>query len=152
MDFINYTKLIDEAMLGLVKKAMADVLENGFRGEHHFFITFVTTHKDTEITTDLLDKFPREMTIVLQHQYWDMDVNDKGFEVVLSFDSIRHKLCVGWDSIISFVDPSCKFGVQFNTEDDAAAPAPEPKKKKDNVSPIKKESGKVVQVDFGRKD
>jgi len=118
---IDYAKLIDSAMHYVVKKVLDEVNANGLPGEHHFFITFKTEAPGVMIDDVLKEKYPDEMTIVLQHQYQDLEITDEYFSVVLSFDHVKHNLTVPFNSLISFVDPSVKFGLQFNSaysEDD----------------------------------
>lgn len=110
---IDYAKLIDEAMLSLVKKCLVKVKEHGLFGNHHFYITFLTEFPEVQIPADLKEKYPQEMTIVLQHQFWDLDITDKFFTISLSFNNVRKKLIIPLEAIISFADPSVKFGLQF---------------------------------------
>jgi hypothetical protein len=113
---INYTQLIDDAMHQVVKSVLIKIRKTGtLPGEHHFFITFKTNHPDVMIDNSLREKYPEEMTIVLQHQFHDLEVEEDYFSVVLSFDHVKQNLTIPFDSLVSFVDPSVKFGLQFNT-------------------------------------
>ena len=89
------------------------VQKTGLKGDHHFFITFVTKYPGVMISDKLLDKYPDEMTIILQHQFWELEVDDNYFSVVLSFDNVHESLTVPFDSLTAFADPSVKFGLQF---------------------------------------
>ena len=123
---IDYGKLMHTAMRGLIQNVLGDVAVNGLPGRHHFFITFDTMHPDVEIADWLSDRYPGEMTIVLQHWYDNLDVGDEGFAVTLNFGDTPEPLYVPYDAIRTFVDPSVEFGLRFETqdedEDDEAAP------------------------------
>jgi len=160
-NYIDYAELIDRAMQYVVKMALEDVSKYGLPGEHHFFITFKTRAEGVMISEELLKKYPEEMTIVLQHQYHDLEVNEDSFSVVLSFDHIKHNLTVPYATLVSFVDPSVKFGLQFSLqgiEKDDEKPnetAKKPKKlTKDKVEKLaeKENKGKnnVVALDSFR--
>lgn len=112
--FIDYGKLIDDAMHVIVKQALGYVNNGSLPGKHHFFISFLTTHPGVHISKVLKERYPEEMTIVLQHQFEDLQITDKYFSVVLSFDNVKEKIEVPFDSLIAFADPSVKFGLQFS--------------------------------------
>ncbi|MBW7970454.1 ClpXP protease specificity-enhancing factor SspB [Bradyrhizobium sp. BR 10289] len=123
-DHIRYDVLASEAMRGVVKKVLTDAAAHGLPGEHHFFITFVSKAEGVKLSSRLLAQYPEEMTIILQHQFWDLTVLEDRFEVGLSFGGIPERLVVPFSAIKSFLDPSVKFGLQFETTD-AAEVAPE---------------------------
>ena len=110
---IDYGKLIDDAMHIIVKKALEFVKTNGLPGNHHFFISFATTFPGVKISKALLKKYPEEMTIVLQHQFEELIVKDTCFSVKLSFENVKEKIEVPFDSLIAFADPGVRFGLQF---------------------------------------
>lgn len=112
---IDYAKLIDEAMHHVVKSVLCDIKVNGLPGDHHFFITFRTDAPGVMISEDLKGKYPEEMTIVIQHQFYDLEIEEDYFSIVLSFEHVKQNLTIPFSSMISFVDPSVKFGLQFNT-------------------------------------
>ncbi len=112
-DQIRYDILAQEALRGVVRKVLSEVAKTGLPGEHHFFISFVTRAPGVRISQRLLDQYDKEMTIVLQHQYWDLKVTDTGFEVGLSFDGQPEKLSIPFSAIKGFFDPSVQFGLQF---------------------------------------
>jgi len=127
-DLIRYDVLAQEALRGVVRKVLTEVGKTGLPGEHHFFISFVTTAPGVRISEKLMKQYENEMTIVLQNQYWDLKINDNGFEVGLSFDGQPEHLIVPYSSIKGFFDPSVQFGLQFDVVDengDIAAPAAE---------------------------
>jgi hypothetical protein len=113
-DFIGYGDIIENSMRNAVKNILLKIQNNGLQGDHHFVISFLTNNKEVKISKELKQKFPKEMVIVLQHQFKDLKVNDDGFSVSLSFNGIYEKLTVNFSSITSFSDPSMSFGVKFN--------------------------------------
>ena len=115
---IDYGGLMHRAMRGLIQNVLSDVSENGLPGQHHFFITFDTMHPDVEIADWLSDRYPEEMTIVLQHWFDNLDVSDDGFAVTLNFGDSPEPLYVPYDAIRTFVDPSVEFGLRFESQDD----------------------------------
>ena len=117
---IDYGNLMHEAMRGLIKKVLLDVQANGLPGNHHFFITFDTSHPDAELADWLSDRYPGEMTVVKQHWYDDLDVGDDGFGIKLNFGDSPEPLFVPYDAIKTFVDPSVEFGLAFEAHEDDA--------------------------------
>jgi uncharacterized protein len=157
-DTLDYGKLIDEAMHYLVRRALKIVQEEGLAGDHHFFITFDSQHPDVAMSDELRKRYPEEMTIVLQHQFWDLEVDEKQFSLVLSFDNIKNNLTIPFDSLISFADPSVKFGLQFSQESDkpakkapAGKKAPTKKGLSSGTTPPSDGKGNVVTLDAFRK-
>src|SRR4029077_17477453 len=123
-DHIRYDVLARDALRGVLRRVLADAAEHGLPGEHHFFITFLSTADAGKLSPRLLAQYPEEMTVILQHQFWDLVVTDDRFEVGLSFGGIPERLVVPFNSIKSFFDPSVQFGLQFEPSDTAAeAPA-----------------------------
>jgi hypothetical protein len=123
-DHIRYDVLARDALRGVLRQVLTDAAEHGLPGEHHFYITFLSTADGVKISPRLLSQYPQEMTIILQHQFWDLVVTDDRFEVGLSFNGIPERLVVPFSAIKSFFDPSVQFGLQFEpTEEAAAAPA-----------------------------
>jgi hypothetical protein len=112
-DLIRYDILAQDALRGLVRKVMSEVARTGLPGEHHFYVTFATTAPGVRVSTRLLDQYPEEMTIVLQHQYWDLVVTEHAFEVGLSFKGIPERLFVPFSAVKRFADPSVGFELQF---------------------------------------
>ena len=122
-DLIRYDVLAQEALRGLVKKVLSEVAQAGLPGEHHFFVTFNTQYPGVRISSRLATEYPGEMTVVLQHQFWDLTVNDSAFEVGLSFKGVPEKLHVPLRAITSFVDPHASFALKFDVAADAPAAA-----------------------------
>jgi hypothetical protein len=126
-DHIRYDVLARDALRGVLRRVLSDAAEHGLPGEHHFFITFVSNAEGVKISPRLLAQYPEEMTIILQHQFWDLTVSEDRFEVGLSFGGIPERLVVPFKAIKNFFDPSVKFGLQFETSDDAVEEIPEGK-------------------------
>ena len=122
-DHIRYDVLARDALRGVLRRVLTDAAEHGLPGEHHFFITFLSTAEGVKLSPRLLAQYPEEMTVILQHQFWDLTVTEDRFEVGLSFGGIAERLVVPFNSIKSFFDPSVQFGLQFEPSD-AAAEAP----------------------------
>jgi hypothetical protein len=171
-DHIRYDVLARDALRGVLRRVLTDAAAHGLPGEHHFFITFLSTAEGVKLSPRLLAQYPEEMTIILQHQFWDLVVTEDRFEVGLSFGGVPERLVVPFTSIKSFFDPSVQFGLQFEPSDTAAetpaanlpasnlpatpsasaptAAAPEPESSKDE--PEKPSEGaEVVRLDRFRK-
>ncbi|TPJ41154.1 hypothetical protein FJ434_12690 [Mesorhizobium sp. B2-5-13] len=131
-DHIRYDILAQEALRGVMRKVLAEVARTGLPGNHHFFITFLTGAPGVRVSSRLRERYPEQMTIVIQFQYWDLKVTDTGFEVGLSFSDVPEKLEIPFSAVRGFYDPSVNFELEFDVKTDAqpdeepAAPAPEP--------------------------
>lgn len=110
--------MVDEALRGVVRRALRQVAQHGLPGNHHFYITFKTRADGVAIPPYLLEKYADEMTIVLQFQFWDLEIEEEFFGVSLSFNDVRERLVVPFAAITGFADPSVKFGLQFQTVDE----------------------------------
>ena len=115
---IDYGNLMHEAMRGLIQKVLTRIAAEGLPGKHHFFITFDTMHPDVELADWLSDRYPGEMTIVLEHWFDNLEVTDEGFSVTLNFGDNPEPLYIPYDAIRTFVDPSVEFGLRFETQSD----------------------------------
>ncbi|MFO1102809.1 MAG: ClpXP protease specificity-enhancing factor SspB [Methylocystis sp.] len=169
-DIIRYDLLVQDAMRGVMRKVLSDVAENGYLpGDHHFTISFRTDAPGVTISRRLAEQWPRELTIILQHQYSNLEVDEEGFGVTLSFRSIPEHLYVPFASVTGFFDPAVEFGLRFEeaededeeTEDETpasgpslVAKTPEPVKE---LKPAKAETGKIepakieaVKVEAGK--
>ena len=123
-DSIDYGNLMHTAMRGLIKTVLLDVKDHGLPGEHHFFITFDTTHPDVQIADWLRERYPAEMTVVVQHWFDNLDIRDDGFSITLNFGDAPEPLNIPFDALRTFVDPSVEFGLRFEAdEDDEEEPA-----------------------------
>jgi uncharacterized protein len=119
-DYMRYDVLVNDALRGVMRKILSEIGKTGLPGEHHFYISFDTRHSGVRMSTRLRQRYPEEMTVVLQHQFWDLQVTDHAFEVGLSFGGVPERLLVPWLSIKGFFDPSVRFGLQFQPIDEAA--------------------------------
>lgn len=138
-DVLRYDLMVQEALKGVVRKILTEAARDGLPGEHHFYVTFRTGAPGVRLSQRLREKHPDEMTIVLQHQFWDLSVSDHAFEVGLSFSGVPERLLIPFDAITTFFDPSVQFGLKFETQGDpeesgapqsesVVAPAPVPTK------------------------
>lgn len=150
---IPYDEIVQEALRAVVGRVLGEIERGGSElpGNHHFYITFKTGAQGVSIPAHLRERFPDEMTIVLQNKFWDLDVQEKGFSVGLSFNQIPAKLEIPYAAITAFVDPAVDFGLQFQAvlpEDEASVHADE-----QSDAPIvgADDGSNVVTVDFGRK-
>lgn len=114
---IDYGNLMHRAMRGLIQSVLSDVAENGLPGAHHFFITFDTTHPDVQIADWLRERYPTEMTVVIQHWFENLHVTDEGFTVTLNFGNSPEPMVIPFDALRTFVDPSVEFGLRFETQE-----------------------------------
>ena len=166
-DHIRYDVLARDALRGVLRRVLADAAEHGLPGDHHFFITFLSTAEGVKLSPRLLAQYPEEMTVILQHQFWDLVVTEDRFEVGLSFGGIPERLVVPFDSIKSFFDPSVQFGLQFEPQETAggmpasanlpavpstpALPAATPIAENSEEPPRGNEGATVVRIDRFRK-
>ncbi|GAA5048699.1 SspB family protein [Erythrobacter westpacificensis] len=160
---IPYDEIVQEALRAVVGRVLGQVERDGgtLPGSHHFYITFKTGAPGVDIPKTLTERFPDEMTIVLQNKFWDLEVTDRGFSVGLSFNQIPSKLVIPFSAITAFVDPAVDFGLQFQAavedeepaaHDDAENDAPDGEERRSIEDVAKSEDGSnVVTVDFGRK-
>ena len=156
-DHIRYDILAQEALRGVMRKVLAEVARTGLPGNHHFFITFVTGAPGVRISSRLRERYPDQMTIVIQYQYWDLKVTDAGFEIGLSFSDIPEKLEIPFSAVRGFYDPSVSFELEFDVKPEAeedspvaALPAAEPPQAAPAVGkspPAKPAAGKRKQSD-----
>lgn len=150
---IPYDEIVQEALRAVVGRVLGEVVTTGLPGNHHFYITFKTKAPGVDIPTHLIERFPDEMTIVLQHKFWDLKSDEDGFSVGLTFNQIPTTLNIPYAAITAFHDPSVDFGLQFHVADDGTS-GPEPHEAAENdhpsVTPIE-DGSNVVSVDFGRK-
>ena len=162
VDELRYDKMVEEALRGVVRDALTLAAEQGLPGDHHFYVTFRTHQSGVVLPDHVKARHPDEMTIVLQHQYWDLEVNHDQFSVTLSFSGKSERLVIPFDAVTGFADPSAKFGLQFQAipgdeddgdedygDDDGDEPAPPP----DAAAPKPDADGdgKVVTLDRFRK-
>ncbi len=153
-DHIRYDMLIENALRSVVHQAMAKVVQTGLPEEHHFYISFLTHYPGVDIPDYLYEKYPEEMTIVLQHQFFGLTVTDEGFSVLLSFNNVRERLTIPFAAVTTFADPSVNFALQFQNipvseeEEGAVDEAKDGDSSSDTEEPKK---GEVISLDKFRK-
>jgi hypothetical protein len=145
---IDYGRLVEGALRGVVRDVLTRVSREGTPPPHHFFITFRTQHPGVSMPDFLRDRYPADMTVVLQHQFWDLDVDDVGFGVTLSFSDQPHRLQIPFEAIKVFADPGVEFGLQFTLDDEGDG-----SKVTAEVTPLRAAGGphEVVPVAEGEK-
>ncbi|WP_323783225.1 SspB family protein [Leisingera sp.] len=153
---IDYGNLMHSAMRGLIRTVLQDISDNGLPGNHHFFITFDTAHPDVELADWLSDRYPGEMTVVMQHWFDNLTVDEDGFAVTLNFGDSPEPLYIPYDAIRTFVDPSVEFGLRFESADEEPEgystvmdPAEEPNDAEEQEND--KKDADVVSLDSFRK-
>lgn len=160
---LRYDKMVERALRGVVREALEEVAANGLPGDHHFYITFLTRHPGVRMPEFLRAQYKREMTIVLQFQFFDLMVRRDGFGVTLSFGGAGERLEIPFEAIVTFADPAVNFALQFQTEqsededeelealsDEAGEELDEEEKPADEAGD-EPETGKVVALDAFRK-
>ena len=148
---IPYDEIVQEALRAVVGRVLGEVQQTGgLPGAHHFYITFKTHAAGVDIPKHLSERFPDEMTIVLQNKFWDLKVSDRHFEVSLTFNQVAAHLVIPFSAITAFVDPAVNFALQFQVQADEE---PEPPDMADNDAPLvtTEDGSNVVTVDFGKK-
>jgi hypothetical protein len=157
-DLFHYDKMVERALRGVIRDALIRAAQEGLKSAHHFYIGFATQAPGVAIPARLVERYPDEMTIVLQHQFWDLDVGDEQFSVLLSFDKQAERLTIPFAAIRSFADPSVEFALAFAepvaapSNEATALPGPVEKPGKAEPAPAaKEERGQVVALDTFRK-
>ena len=125
-DRFHYDALVDDALRSVVRRVLRQVADKGLPGSHHFYISFRSTDPGVKLPDYLRAKYPEEMTIVLQHQYWDLILTEEFFEVTVSFNKQQERIKVPFAALSAFVDPSVRFGLQFDRKDKGAVPTDKP--------------------------
>ncbi len=164
-DLMRYDQLAQNALRGVVRESLRIVQRTGLPGDHHFYIAFETRHPGVSISEKLMQRYPREMTIVIQHQYSHLVITDELFEIVLYFDQLPEKLVIPFSAVKGFLDPAVQFGLQFEvvpvaakagdnslqTVPSADRPATDDNTNADNSSSAAEDEPKVVSLDAFRK-
>ena len=153
VDHIRYDLLTQQALRAVVRRVLTDISKTGvLPGEHHFYITFKTGAAGVDIPKHLSERFPDEMTIVIQNRFWDLKVGDDGFEVGLSFNQAPARLVIPFSAITGFVDPAVNFALQFQAQAEEGGPQAHEAAENDPQAGEPVEDGSnVVSVDFSRK-
>ncbi len=153
---IPYDEIVQEALRAVVGRVLGQVVADGgtLPGNHHFYITFTTGKNGVALPSHLRDRFPEEMTIVLQNKFWELQVTDDHFSVGLSFNQIPTKLVVPFAAITAFVDPAVDFGLQFQSADPGLGHEPHEEAENDGTPApvdVADDGSNVVTVDFGKR-
>lgn len=150
-DLMNYDGMVEASLRQVVRQVLDRVAESGLPGSHHLYLSFHTEYPGVVIPGHLRERYPEEMTIVLQHQFWGLETNDEGFEVTLSFDDVHEYIFVPFAAMTAFADPSVQFGLQFKSgEDERSAEGAE--KSPASSAPRKSPpAGEIVALDSFRK-
>lgn len=150
VDQIRYDLLAQNALRGVVRSVLAETAKKGLPGDHHLYITFHTQAPGVRISPRLREKYPEEMTIVFQHQFWDLVVSEIAFEVGMAFGGVAEKLVIPFDAIKSFFDPSVQFGLQFEPAaekpEEAGKPAPAAASESESKSKPQRRSRPLASV------
>ncbi len=114
--YIDYQKIVNISLRKVIKHVLEHIQDNGIEGDHHLYVTFLTQYDGVEMPEYLINEYPNEITIVLQHQFWNLEIEENYFSISLSFNNRTENIKVPYESITSFADPSVNFGLQFNAE------------------------------------
>ena len=117
-DLMNYNDMVESALRGVVRQALDQIAVTGLPGQHHLYLSFHTDYPGVVVPSHLRERYPEEMTVVLQHQFWGLETNDQGFEVTLSFDDVHEYIFVPIAAMTAFADPSVQFGLQLKAGKD----------------------------------
>jgi hypothetical protein len=157
-DLLRYDKMIESAMRGVVRQAISEAARHGLPGAHHFYISFRTDHPGTVVPDYLKSRYPQEMTIVLQFQFWGLDVEEESFSVTLSFNNVHERLTVPFQAVTVFADPTAKFTLPFQQvpapagQGQPAIAEPKPDAADEPAAEeVPSEGAKVVTLDAFRK-
>ena len=156
---LRYDRMVEKALRGVARQAIEEVIDNGLPGDHHFYITFLTEYEGVKIPDYLRERYPGEMTIVLQYQFYDLSIDDEFLKVTLSFNNIPENLVIPVGAITIFADPSVNFALQFqpleaqeyDDDPDADPVKKQEKSDKNKKSDDKGDKGEVVSLDQFRK-
>ncbi|MEP3246991.1 MAG: ClpXP protease specificity-enhancing factor SspB [Sneathiella sp.] len=158
---INYNQLVEQALMEVVRESLRRAAKDGLAGQQHFYVTFRTGHTGVVLPTHLKERYQDEMTIVLQHQFWNLTIEQDLFSLELSFNHKRETLVIPFDAITAFADPSVQFGLQFNLSAEPTLPSAELSEipEEDNTAPAKDleessdepKAGEVITLDAFRK-
>ena len=150
-DLMDYNAMVETALRGVVRAALDRVGESGLPGNHHLYLSFHTEYPGVVLPGHLRERYPEEMTVVLQHQFWGLETNDQGFEVTLSFDDVHEYMFVPFAAMTAFADPSVQFGLQFKSGEDGQAAADAQESSAPSAPREGTQPGEIVALDSFRK-
>ena len=144
---LRYDRMVEKALRSVARQAVEEVIEHGLPGDHHFYITFLTDHDGVQIPDYLRERYPGEMTIVLQYQFYDLFVDDNWLKVTLSFNNIPEKLVVPMAAITIFADPSVNFALQFQPMESGSGYDDDPDGIDETIAELADDKGKPAKAD-----
>lgn len=150
-DLLQYDRLVERALKNVVREALLHVSRHGLPGAHHLYVTFRTDHPGVVIPDVLRERYPVEMTIVLQYQFWDLIVGEEGFEVTLSFNDRHQRLVVPFSAVNAFADPSVNFALQFQPIEAARQADAAAEGEASDEKPADQPDGNIIPLDTFRK-
>ena len=155
-DYIDYEGLAQAASLSIVRETLRLVSKNGTPpGDHHFYITFRTRAPGVKLADHLVERFPEDITIVIQHQFWDLEIFDDRFEIILKFSGVPQHLSIPFNAVTRFVDPSVNYGLVFEDRKlstlSGSAPIPSPVSETEGAEEVEEGDGTVVNLDAFRR-
>ncbi len=148
---IDYQQRVLDALRGLVARLLAEVAEEGLPGEHYFYLAFRTRHPGVQMPAWLRDRYPEELNVVLQNQFWDLEVGDEAFSVTLSFNAVRHRLTIPFAALTAFLDPIASFGLRFDRSGVAVPTGEEGVEVEAPAAGPERQGGEVVRFDPTRR-
>jgi hypothetical protein len=143
---LRYDRMVEDALRSVVSRALVHIAERGLSGDHHFYITFLTDHPGVEMPDHLRSHYPNEMTIVLQHQFWGLEVGPEAFGVTLSFANEHERLTVPFAAVTAFADPSVRFGLQFDVSTGALKPGEDEQVLRADLPPPELEAANIMPL------
>jgi hypothetical protein len=151
-DKIDYPAILQDALRGAVRQVLEQVAEHGIPGDHQLFVGFRTQFPGVQVPRFLRDQYPEEVTIILQHQFWALEVTPEDFSVLLSFGGSRQQIVVPFAALTAFADPSADFGLRFDAAPpDESAPEPEPVAEPERPAPEETRPAGVIRFDPSRR-
>lgn len=153
-DPLDYQAMVQRALRGVLREALEVAAAEGLPGEHHFYLSFRTRDPGVVVPPFLQDRFPEEVTVVLQNQFWDLHVDDEGFSVTLAFEASRQRVGVPWEAVTAFIDPAAEFALRFGAPEEGAEAAAEGEEEGEEAAPGSADpTAEVVNIrQFRKKD
>ncbi len=146
---ISYDRLVYDALRGMVRRVLTGVQRDGLPGQHHFYISFQTNHPGVLVAERLKERYPKEMTVVMQHQFENLQVDEKQFSLTLYFDQVPERITVPWTALTSFTDPHASFSLRLSAAEETTEAAQTPESSKEQIT--EQATGEVVELDAFRK-
>lgn len=151
MKYLDYEYMVDQALLNVVRNAFEQVSKKGLKADHHFYLTFLTQFPGTSLPPYLVEQYPEEITIVLQHEFWNLEVKEESFSVDISFGDRQETITVPFKAIVHISDPSVNFELEFNPTISEVTPLPKTSSSAPREKNISSEKGEIISLDQFRK-